>query len=96
MLNLVEIDGKLHKIVETPIDQFNVKREAIPVTEEEFSEVEKLVGHQHEKEKQALSGAKARGGLRKKADLDKVKDKDSPLHEPVRETILKKKTFGIG
>ncbi len=96
MINLVEIDGKLHKIIEKPVDQFNVKREAIPVTEEEFSEVEKLVESQHEKETQSLSSAKARGSLKKKADLDKVKDEVKAASEPKRETVFKKKSFHIG
>lgn len=71
MLDLREINGKLHRIVETRIDQFNTKREAIPVTEEEFAEFEELIAKQHSKEKKALISAKEKGSLTKKADLPK-------------------------
>ena len=96
MINIQEIDGKLFKIVEKKVDQFTTQRTAIPVSEEEFDKIEKLVEDQHSKEKMALATAKSKGTLKKKSEMDKLQpDAPPPMKEVERKEVLNKQ-FKIG
>ncbi len=93
-INIQEINGVLHKIIENKIDQFNVKRTAVPLTEEEFDNIESMVGKAHEHESNLLKSAKTKGKLKKKEDLDKIEDKpEAP--KTTRTDVFKKKNFSL-
>ena len=89
MALIQEINGVLHKITEQKIDQFNVVRKAVPLTEEEFEDIHSKITKAQAEEQEALNTAKTKGKLKKKADLEK-------FEEVVKTSAPIRKPFSIG
>ncbi len=93
-MHLQEIDGVLHKIIEKRVDQFNVQRIAVKLSEEEFAEVEQSIAKTHAEEAGAIARAKTKK-LPTKKELE-LEPQAEAIVEPKRTDVLKRKAYQVG
>ena len=84
-----EVNGKLFKITNVPIDKFNVRRRAVPLTEDEYEKIVQAVQKNHSDELKVVERFKGSKSLPKSLEIDEQK---ILVEEPKRGTPVQVKT----